>query len=108
MNLDETMKAQRELQIEFYSRFMRLPREERLRDNLKHIIHETIEVERETNFKHWKIPVKVNWYNVRTELVDVFIFFMNACNESGLSAKELLSLTAVKQEINRERQRTGY
>ena len=108
MDLKTLMKIQRELQDGFYPEFMKLTREVRLQDNLKHIIHETIEVERETNFKHWKTPVPVDWDKVQNELVDVFIFFMNACNEAGLSAKDLISYTLLKQEINRDRQRTGY
>lgn len=109
MDLTTIMANQRKLQEEYYPKFMaELSNEQRLQDNLKHIMHETVEVERETNFKHWKQPVQVDWDKVREELVDVFIFFMNACNEANLSAHDLMLLTSRKQEINRERQRTGY
>jgi len=50
----------------------------------------------------------IDWDKVRDELVDVFIFFMNACNEANFTAHDLFMLTSRKQEINRERQRTGY
>ena len=108
MDLQTIMAIQRKLQEDFYPEFMKLSREKRLQDNLKHIMHETVEVERETNFKHWKQPVRVEWHKVREELVDVFIFFMNACNEAEMSAEELFAKTYNKQEINRERQRSGY
>lgn len=108
MNIHDTFKTQRQLQHSIYTEFMKLPKEERLQDNLKHIIHEVIEVERETNFKHWKTPVPVDWNNVKNELVDVFIFFMNACNEAGMDVHELLMRTSEKQKINIDRQNNGY
>ena len=108
MDLNKVMEDQETLQNEIYPDFMMLSAEKRLQDNLKHIIHEVIETERETNFKHWKQPITVDWVSVREELVDVFIFFMNACNTAEMSADELLNRTMVKQGINRERQRHGY
>jgi len=55
MDLTTIMANQRKLQEEYYPKFMaELSNEQRLQDNLKHIMHETVEVERETNFKHWK------------------------------------------------------
>lgn len=109
MKLMDIFEEQLRLQYELYPKFMQEhTREERLQDNLKHIIHEVVEVERETNFKHWKQPVKTNWGNVKDELVDVFIFLINACNESDLGAMELLVQAEKKQAINRQRQKDGY
>lgn len=109
MELQECMNEQRSLQFACYPKFISdNTKEKRLQDNLKHIMHEVVEVERETNFKHWKQPVQVNWDNVKDELVDVFIFFMNACAEADMDAKELFKRTQAKQKINRARQEEGY
>ena len=109
MEMSEVFKEQRKLQLECYPEFMRkFSVEERLSDNLKHMIHEIVETERELNFKHWKQPVVVDWDKAKNELVDVFIFFMNACNEMGMDVEELLSRITLKQGINRKRQSSGY
>ena len=108
MDWNALFDKQRHLQFDCYPEFMKLKQEKRLQDNLKHIIHETVEVERETNFKHWKQPVEVNWDNVKEELVDVFIFFMNACNESGMTPFDLYMRTHAKMKVNRQRQKEKY
>lgn len=109
MNLLDLFVAQRKLQFDCYPGFMRNNTvEQRLQDNLKQMIHEIIEVERETNFKHWKKRTLVDWDKVKEELVDVFIFFMNACNEVELSPAALIAMAFDKQNINRKRQKKGY
>ena len=108
-DMQRLFNAQKDLQLDCYPKFLiDNTQEQRLQDNLKHIMHEAMEVERETNFKHWKQPVEVNWDKVKDELVDVFIFFMNACNESHLTVLDLYSRTIDKQKINRQRQKDKY
>ncbi len=109
MDILDIFEKQRRLQFACYPDFMSInTREQRLQDNLKHIIHEVIEVERETNFKHWKQPTRTDWDNIKEELVDVFIFFMNACNEAHLTPAELIDMTIAKQKINEDRKMSGY
>lgn len=109
MKLSDIFEEQRRLQFDCYPDFMEFnTKEERLQDNLKHIIHEVVEVERETNFKHWKQPTRTSWDNVKGELVDVFIFLINACNEADMTATELLVKVEKKQAVNRQRQKDGY
>ena len=105
----ELFKEQKELQWDCYHDWIvSHKREERLLDNLGHMISEIDEVKRELNFKHWKKKKEVNWNRVQEELVDVFIFFMNACDESDLSVTNLVEKVRKKQEINRKRQINGY
>lgn len=72
------------------------------------LMHETIEVEMELNWKHWKKPKPVDWEKVKNEIVDQFIFLINECNAIGMSSDELLERTLSKQEINVNRQLSGY
>ena len=109
MNLDGLLSTQRKLQQDCYPKFMHdNSNEMRLLDNCGHIIHETVEVERELNFKHWKVHRDVKWDRVQDELVDVFIFLMNAFNEAGMDQKVLFDKVLAKQKINRQRVKDGY
>lgn len=96
------------IQREVYPKFMEMTWQERFSDNIKHLMHEAVEVERETNFKHWKAFKAVNANELKGELADVFIFFMNLCNEAEFNVEELVEKVAAKQNINIERQRKGY
>lgn len=108
MNFQAILDKQLKLQLEFFPEFLKQDQEKVLQDTLKYMIHEIIEVERETNFKHWKKYVPVNEEKVKEELVDVFIFFMNALNIVGMGENELFMRTERKQKVNQQRQITGY
>ena len=108
MNLQDLLDKQAEIQKTIYPEFLKQTQEKCLQDTIKYIIHELIEVERETNFKHWKKYVPVDEEKVENELVDVFIFFMNALNISDMGEAELFFRTELKQKINIDRQKNGY
>ena len=72
------------------------------------IIHEAVELQRTTNWKWWKVPVKFNESEAREELIDIWHFVVQASLELGLTPDDILEEYKRKNEINRERQRSGY
>jgi len=72
------------------------------------MIHEAVELQRTTNWKWWKTPTKFNEKEAREELIDVWHFVIQASLELGLTPDDILKEYERKNEINRERQRTGY
>lgn len=108
IKLQDVLDSQLELQKTHFPALLRLPVEKQLLEQTRSIIHETIEVERELNYKYWKQPVKVDWIKVKEEIVDQFIFLMNELNAVGMSADELFTRTKCKQDINKTRQLTKY
>lgn len=106
--LQDMLDSQLELQKTHFPALLKLPVEKQLLEQTRSIIHETIEVERELNYKYWKQPVVIDWVNVKEEIVDQFIFLMNELNAVKMSAEELFIRTEIKQDINRERQINKY
>lgn len=104
----EILDKQRKIQVDYFPEFCKLKQETQMLETTRSLIHEIIEVERELNFKHWKKPVLVDEEKVKNELVDVFIFFMNAVNIVGMTEDELFSRTLKKMDINKKRQENGY
>ncbi len=72
------------------------------------IIHEAVELQRTTNWKWWKTPTLFNEDEAREELIDIWHFVVQASLELNLSPNDILEEYKRKNEINRERQRTGY
>lgn len=72
------------------------------------IIHEAIELQRTTNWKWWKKPTEFNESEAREELIDIWHFVVQASLELKLTPDDILDEYKKKNEINRERQRTGY
>ena len=72
------------------------------------IIHEAVELQRTTNWKWWKTPTVFNMDDAREELIDVWHFVVQASIELGLTPDDIIKEYRNKNEINRERQRTGY
>jgi len=72
------------------------------------IIHEAVELQRTTNWKWWKKPTEFNQAEAREELIDIWHFVVQASIELKLSPDDILEEYKRKNEINRERQRTGY
>ena len=57
---DHLLDVQAELQEKCYPELKNLNQEEQMLMNTRAVIHETIEIENELNWKHWKKPVPVN------------------------------------------------
>lgn len=72
------------------------------------IIHEAIELQRTTNWKWWKKPTSFNKDDAKEELIDIWHFVVQASLELGLSPDDILKEYRRKNEINRDRQKTGY
>ncbi|MDH3610183.1 MAG: dUTPase [Nitrosopumilus sp.] len=72
------------------------------------IMHEAVELQRTTNWKWWKTPTQFNEAEAREELIDIWHFVVQASLELNLTPKDIVEEYKRKNEINRERQRTGY
>ncbi len=72
------------------------------------IIHEAVELQRTTNWKWWKTPTPFNKEGAREELIDIWHFVVQASLELNLTPDDIVEEYKKKNEINRERQRTGY
>ena len=72
------------------------------------IMHEAVELQRTTNWKWWKTPVEFNETEAREELIDIWHFVVQASLELKLTPEDILEEYKKKNEINRERQRSGY
>ena len=72
------------------------------------IMHEAVELQRTTNWKWWKTPILFNIFEAREELIDIWHFVIQASLELNLTPDDILEEYKKKNEINRERQRTGY
>jgi dimeric dUTPase (all-alpha-NTP-PPase superfamily) len=72
------------------------------------IIHEAVELQRTTNWKWWKKPVSFNKDEAKEELIDIWHFVVQASLELGLTPQDILDEYKRKNEINRERERSGY
>ena len=82
--------------------------EERVAALCTAIIHEAVELQRTTNWKWWKKPVSFNKDEAKEELIDIWHFVVQASLELGLTPEDILGEYKRKNDINRERQRTGY
>ena len=72
------------------------------------IIHEAVELQRLTNWKWWKTPTAFNKDEAKEELIDIWHFVVQASLELGLTPDDILDEYKRKNDINRERQKTGY
>ena len=72
------------------------------------IMHESVELQRLTNWKWWKTPTEFNEKEAREELIDIWHFVIQASLELNLTPEEILEEYQRKNEINRQRQKDGY
>ena len=69
------------------------------------LLVELTEVLDEVNYKWWKNPKKIDENAVKEELVDVLHFFVSMCLSAGLTADELYTRYAAKNQENIARQK---
>jgi hypothetical protein len=75
-----------------------------VKENLLHVIIETVEAMREINFKPWKTSTKVvDRVALATELTDILQFWANAANAFGLTPQELTDALRAKWQVNYQR-----
>lgn len=78
------------------------------KENLLHVMVETVEALRELNFKPWKAQLKiVDRTALATELTDILQFWGNAALAMGLTAEELTHALRAKWGVNHQRIDTG-
>jgi hypothetical protein len=79
-----------------------------MKENLLHVIVETVEALQETNFKPWKaVGKEVNRQALAMELTDILQFWANAALAMGFTAQELSDALRRKWSINYERINNG-
>lgn len=72
------------------------------------IIHEAVELQRETAFKWWKKKDELETKKIKEEVVDIWHFVIQLSLEVGLSPDELWSEYIRKNGVNEKRQEDGY
>lgn len=72
------------------------------------IIHEAVELQRNTNWKWWKKPTPFDEAEAREELIDIWHFVIQASLELNMTPDDILKEYQKKNQINRQRQIDGY
>lgn len=72
------------------------------------VMHEAVELQRTTNWKWWKTPTEFDKTEAKEELIDIWHFVVQASLELGLTPDDILEEYRRKNEINRNRQKSGY
>lgn len=72
------------------------------------LIHEVVELQRETNWKWWKKPTPLNMDDARVECIDIWHFLIQVSLELGLTPKDIVDVYTKKNQVNKERQKDGY
>jgi len=110
--VEDKLVAIFEMQKEFVSMvnqtWFPATKEERISNLCTAIIHEAVELQRLTNWKWWKTPVKFDDRKAREELIDIWHFVVQASIELGMEPKDIHDEYQKKNLINRERQMNGY
>ena len=72
------------------------------------IIHEAVELQRNTNWKWWKKPTPFDEAAASEELIDIWHFVIQASLELNMTPDDILKEYQKKNQINRQRQIDGY
>lgn len=72
------------------------------------LVHEAIELQRETNWKWWKQGIKKNDDKIQEEIIDIWHFLIQLSIEAGLDSKMLIEKYLQKNAENLKRQIKGY
>jgi dimeric dUTPase (all-alpha-NTP-PPase superfamily) len=72
------------------------------------IIHEAVELQRLTSWKWWKNPSPFSREDAIGELIDIWHFVVQASIELGLNPEDILQEYRKKNQVNRNRQMSGY
>ncbi len=72
------------------------------------LVHEAIELQRETNWKWWKKENAMDKDKIQEEIIDIWHFLIQLSIESGLDSKKMIEKYIQKNEENLKRQVTGY
>jgi dimeric dUTPase (all-alpha-NTP-PPase superfamily) len=72
------------------------------------LLHEAVELQRETNWKWWKKETKTDIDRVQEEIIDMWHFMIQVSIEAGLDSKKLIEKYMEKNRENLARQERGY
>ncbi len=72
------------------------------------LLHEAVELQRETNWKWWKKETKMDIDKVQGEIIDIWHFMIQVSIEAGLDSKKLVEKYMEKNRENLARQERGY
>jgi dimeric dUTPase (all-alpha-NTP-PPase superfamily) len=83
-------------------------KEERVSALSTAIVHEAIELQRLTNWKWWKKPAPFDSEAAKEELIDIWHFVVQASIELEMSPSDVVNEYKKKNQVNRNRQVSGY
>lgn len=72
------------------------------------IMHEAVELQRLTSWKWWKKPTGFDSAAAKEELIDIWHFVVQASIELGMTPSDILNEYKKKNQVNRDRQTSGY
>lgn len=72
------------------------------------LVHEAIELQRETNWKWWKKDNNIETNKIQDEIIDIWHFLLQLSIEAGLDSRKLIELYIKKNKENLDRQIQGY
>ncbi len=72
------------------------------------LLHEAVELQRETNWKWWKKETKMDIDKVQGEIIDIWHFMIQVSIEAGLDSKKLVEKYMEKNRENLARQERVY
>ena len=72
------------------------------------LVHEAIELQRETNWKWWKKDKTVDNEKLQEEIIDLWHFLIQLSIEAGFEPQTLISKYMEKNKENTGRQLRGY
>ena len=72
------------------------------------LLHEVMELQRETNWKWWKTPRKVSMESCQEEVIDMWHFLLQLSMEVGMDANTIVTKYLQKKKKNINRQKDGY
>jgi len=72
------------------------------------LLHEVVELQRETNWKWWKTTKDLDNENIQEEVIDLWHFLIQLSIEVGLDPDIIVQKYIKKNKENLERQKRGY
>jgi dimeric dUTPase (all-alpha-NTP-PPase superfamily) len=72
------------------------------------LVHEAIELQRETNWKWWKKEKSIDEQKIQEEIIDIWHFLLQLTIEAGIDSKKLIETYLKKNKENLNRQEKGY
>ena len=82
--------------------------EERISYLCTAITHDSLHSDRNTNWKWWKNPSKLNAEEAKEELIDIWHFVLQATIELNMTADDVVKYYSKKNQINKKRKKTNY